>query len=437
MGKDTLLNRIIIEKKGWIWLSVIAVGVLAIGFALLVDLKFIGREGINSINWLSELRYRLWQASEAVCNAIIAYSTVLATMVIFFYSVTENKRLGVPYRKLISYSVGPFTIPISFVFVLFLTMFMVLAQRIPLKYTTYICAGYIFVLQNCMITGILCSTSYSYGKRIIWKVEKRRYDGKIELEENDTIGYGYRTGFLEKALHSVEIVEDKSELLQEYLWIPFQEKRGKFPREALGKKICEEKEYLKKVYQFYFYNISSAFQNLSGEGKQIERNELYLSIGSFLKEWYKRQKEICGAERDKKSRILYHMVLSGVINGILYSGINDAGIFCDYALAECIPIVELRISQIYLCVLFKEIMSIFEIKEQKQPLLTNIKEEWEFINWTNTEEVEFFALFWEIWVDMFNTSQEGKLQHFEMAIQTMTGRSNRSLEILGVLLPTK
>lgn len=129
------------------------------------------------------MRNKLWQASGTVCDVLIAYSTMLAAVVIFYYSVSENKQLGVPYRWLITYTVGSFTIPVLFVFTLLLTMFVVISHDIPWKHTTYVCAIYILLLQTFVIVLILCSMSHDYRKRVICRIEKNNYRKDINSKK--------------------------------------------------------------------------------------------------------------------------------------------------------------------------------------------------------------------------------------------------------------
>lgn len=425
----------LLENKKWICILILMVGMAAIGRALYVDLCSQSGNRIIDWDWSPELRCKLWQASETVRDMLIAYSTMLAAVVIFYYSVTENKRLGVPYRRLIAYTVGPFTIPVLFVVTLLLTVFVVVAQPMSWKYTTYVCAIYILLLQTCMIVLILSSTSYEYGKRLICWVEKNDYRKKVNFELNGSISREYYAGHLEQALHSDEIIGDKKEFLQEFLRIPFQRKTWKKLSYKYSRSEVITGEESEKIYQFYFYNTSASFQNMDGEEKQIERNELYLCIGSFLKELCSWLRDGQDCNKDKKEDV-YHTVLSGIINGMVYSEVEDKDMFCDYIFSECIPDGELSIRQLHLCVLFQEVMNMFDERLERRLLRIRKLMEWKILK-INEDDILFYANFWDIWVKIFRVSQVEKLRHFEMAMQTMTGRSNKSQVIFEILLQAK
>ena len=431
--RDSKLKKIFLEKKGLIWLSILVMGMIALGFALKLDLHLEERREFFGWEWWPEMRCKLWQASEMVCNVVIAYSTILVAVVIFYYNVTENKRLGVPYRRLIAYTVGYLTIPVLFVATLLLTVFVVVSYHMPWKHTMYVCAIYILLLQTWMIVKILQSTSYDYGKRVICQKERKSYAKKIKPEENCSMSRVFFTGHLEQAIHSEEIIQDKKEFLEEFLRVPFQTKKGELSHKNFRQNAFAGKEELEKIYQFYFFNISSAFQNLDGGEKRIERNELHLCIGGFLKELYECLKVV--TDKTEEANVVYHMVLSGIMNGMVYSEEEDNVMFCDYIFSECIP-NELSTLQLHLYVLFQEVMDMFEEKPRQRQLRIRKLAEWEPVADTDND-ILIYADFWDIWVRMFNIPLASKMKHFKTAMRTMIGRRSESQAVLKMLLPMR
>lgn len=217
------------------------------------------------------------------------------------------------------------------------------------------------------------------------------------------------------------------------MWIPFQGKTEKLSLKNFRREVFMG-EQLEKIYQFYFYNISSAFQNMDGGEKQIERNELYWCIGSFLKKLYNCLRDEQDDKKEERESV-YHTVLSGVINGMVYSDVEDKGMFCDYIFSECIPDGELSVRQLRLCVLFQEVMHMFDERPERGLLRIRMMTKWKRLN--INEDILFYANFWDMWVKIFRVSQVKKLRHFDMAMQTMTGRSNKSQAVLAMLLQMK
>lgn len=424
--QGTKLKLFFWDQKGCIWILILLIGLIAIGWALKVDLYPERENHFIRWEWWPEIRYKLWQASEMVCNVVIAYSAMLATVVTFYYSITGNKRWGVPYRRLIKYTAGSWTIPVLFVVVLLLTVFMAIAHHVPWKHTMYVCAAYIVLIQTYLIVKILGSTSHAYGRWVICRRERRKYGKEKGSCVNDSIRWIYSAGHLEQAIHSEEFVQDKKDLLAEFLRIPFQQKEGELSCKNFCQEVFTQDSELEKIYLFYFINISSAFQNLNGEGKQIERNELYLCIGGFLKELYELVKL-----KGSSGKAVYHMVLSGIINGMVYSGVEDAVVFCNYVFAERIP-SELCALQLRLYVLFQEVMCMFEEIPGQRSLEIRKMREWKPVR---EEDISTCAYYWNIWVRMFNIPLVSKMKHFKAAMQTMTGRGNESQVVLEMRLP--
>ncbi len=422
----TKLKQFFWEQKGCIWISVLFIGIIAIGWAWKADLHPERGNQFIRWEWWPEMRHKLWQASEMVCNVVIAYSAMLATVVTFYYSVTGNKRWGIPYRRLIMYNAGSWTIPVLFVAILLLTVFVAVAQHMPWKHTMYVCVIYILLLQTYVIIEILRSTSHAYGKWVICGMERKKYGKERESSENDSIRWIYSAGHLEQAIHSEEFIQDKKDLLMEFLRIPFQLKKGELSYNNLRQEVFVGKEELERIYLFYFLNISSAFQNLGGEEKQIERNELYLCIGGFLKEVYGL------VSSNGKGKAVYNMVLSGIINGMVYSGVEDTVVFCDYVFSDHIP-SELEPLQLRLYVLFQEVMCMFEEKPGQRNLRIRKLSEWEPIR--EKEDISVCAYYWNIWVKMFHIPLVSKVKHFRAAMQTITGYGNESPAVLEMLLP--
>lgn len=436
MQKDSILIKIFLEKKGWIWLLILMAGMIALVYSLKVDLYPEASREFISWGWWPEIRHKLWQASAMVCEVLVAYSTMLAAVVIFYYSVTENKRLGIPYRRLIAYTVGPFTIPVLFVATLLLTVLMVVFHHMLWKHTMYVCAIYILFLQTYMIVEILRSTSHDYGKRVICQVERKNYSKKITQEESRSINRICATGHLEQAIHSDEFIQDKEELLAEFLRIPFQKKKGKLSLNNFRQEVFFEEEK-EKMYLFYFLNLSSAFQNLDGKEKMIERNELYLCIGRFLEELHTCLKKVEGVRAKKNCKMedadnIYRMVLSGIMNGMVDSNVEDNALFCDYIFEKCVP-DDMCNLQLSLYVLFSEVFCMFDEKvQQKSPRIKKLTG-WKPV--MTKRDIEICADFWEIWVKVFNIPMSGKMKHFVEAMETMTGYGIESETVLEMILP--
>lgn len=428
-NKKRMMEKTYPTKTGWIWIVILLLGGIAITFAVHVDLGKIDSGSFADNICKKEVRNLLWQASEKMCDVIVTYSTMLVAIVVLFYSMIDNKRLGVPYRRLISYTVGSRTIPILFMATLLLTVFMKMACCISMKYTVCVCMGYILMIQVFVIIEILVSTSYQHCKRAICRIERRRYLKGVDLKAKFNTEWAYFFCHLERAVHSEEFIPDKTEFLTEFLWIPFCRCTGKFNEMANDERKITEKENLERVYHFYFVNILSAFQDFGGEARHLERNQLYTCIADFVSQLSDMN---CNhIANDRKMQNVYHMMVSGILNGLMASNVEDSIEICSYILSSCIIDATARKKQLSLFMLFQQVLSMIDIqKVQRQIKIKGIRE-WDIIE---MQDVDFYAVFWDIWTEMYDFSFVQKVQNFEAAMQTMTGRRNASAPILRMLL---
>lgn len=425
--KSSLLKSTFVKKKEWIWASILLLGGGFIIWAMCLDCGVIERGRIADIILWRDLRYKMWLASETICDAVVAYGAMLAAIVVLYYSVSENKRLGIPYRRIIYYTVGRHTIPALFVIVLLLTIFMLISHRIPLKHTMYTCAIYILVIQTFVIIEILLSTSYERGKKVICSIERKKYLEESTTEKIYNADWAYSFGHLEHAIHSGEFISDKKDFLIDFLWIPFDRDTGMlYKREYLWVNLSE-KRLLQKIYQFYYVNILSAFQNFGGDENHLERNQLYMGIRDFIKALIEKRAS-CDPEE------YYYMAFSGIMNGLVSSNVEDSLVFCDYVFAECLPEGEMMEKQLGLLVLFHEVLYMFKWGATPKQFRIKRLQGWKAFE---NKNISFYARFWETWTSMYNMSRYDKMRHFQRAMHTMYGYHNASIAISRMLIPMR
>lgn len=431
---ELIYDYTFLKKKDHIWILVLLFGgvFLSWAFCVDVDVDIAGiRQYVNQI-CSTEMKCRVWRMIDEVFNIVVTYSTMLVAVVVFFYSVMDNKRLGIPYRRLIAYTIGSRTIPVLFVTVLVLTVFMAVVRLVPLRYTACICEMYILLIQVCVIIQILLSTSYQYCKWMICKIEKKRYNEGAGLEQEYDTEWAYFFCHLERAVHSEDFLPDKRELLMDYLWIPFERSTGKLCQKLVNRKKLGETKELERIYQFYFVNILSAFQNFNGDEKYLERNQLYRCIGDFVLELSNKNRE--NMKNDTGMQYVYHAVLSGIMNGLVSSNAEGNIDFCEHILSKCMPNGDIVRRQMHLFVLFQEVLMMINLQMVTNSLKFKNLEGWQSVK---TEDVAFCAKYWQIWNQMYELSFWDKMIHFEYAMQTMSGRSNMSVAIFEMIIAMK
>lgn len=429
-----------LKKKDCIWIVIVVVGVAAVAAALSTDIGIIRIKDYVNLCCGIEMKCKIWLAAEVIYDIIVTYSTMLVAIVVFFYSVIDNKRLGIPYRRLIMYTIGSRTIPVLFMETLVLTVFMAAARCMPWRYTTCVCEVYILAVQIFVIMQILKSTSYNHCKRVICQIEWRRYCAGIGVEHELNTEWAYFFGHLERAVHSEEFLPDKKELFMDILGIPFCRFTGRpYKKEIYGMRVIKAAE-LERIYQFYFVNMLSAFQNFDGEEKHLERSQLYQCITNFILDLLDKSRNVFNdskneyTKENRKRWYIFHMVLSGIMNGLISSNVEDSIDYCKTLFTKCLLDQDVNRRQLYLFVLFQEVFSMIDVQRVSRRIQIAEFGEWKQVE---KEDIEFLAEFWQIWTKMYDISSISKMTHFECAMQTMSGHKNSSITILRMMLTMK
>lgn len=81
-----------------------------------------------------ELKDKLSDSLEQLFNIIITLDTILAAAVVFFYSVQDSRKEGIPHRTIMAYTFGSFTVPILFIVIMFILPFNFFALEVQLRW---------------------------------------------------------------------------------------------------------------------------------------------------------------------------------------------------------------------------------------------------------------------------------------------------------------
>ena len=310
---------------------------------------------------------------EEFYDTLIAITSILAATVIFFYSVQDNKREGIPHRAILAYSFGSYTIPVFFFSSMLILPMSFWFFHFNMRVTFIVCMVGAYIFQIAIIALILFSTSYTCGLRVICNAEIRQYkklckignEGNRNLEGNPQFIWTYLMHHLEQAVTSDELIADKMILVRSILKTPFYEK--KVPLCLWEKredkyvdgmsKNCLEKNNLGRIYEFYYGNLSAVMEYLNKRENDSERNKIYLVLYEFLENLqrlYQKVENVQQADGSSKAMRNYMMTISGMMNAVLDSGTPDAEGFCNYVFNECIKDREIRQKQIGLYFLFQD-----------------------------------------------------------------------------------
>lgn len=355
----------------------------------------------------------------------INYTAILESAVIFFYGVSDNKRIGVPFRTIISYSFGSYSIPVLFVLSLVLTLLINYVGQTGYLFLQGMIIIYILVLQLAVIVGILISTSVNRAIRVVVHVEKKQYKALRKLGIT-TYMHMKVCRHMEQAFCSDELIHEKMRLAKKILMIPLKVKKigknkGKFNR--VNPKIqC--------LYGFYYYNILTVLQHFKDEESKDIRNVIYQMLYEFVYNLKGGNKRANVGEADEASLRPYEIVISGIMNAVQFSKVPEAREFCDYMLENCIPGTglfreKLKTLQMDLFVLYQEVLSaIGEDTDEKEKGI-DVLNDWKW----NTDKKQDLCFFWCLWMKQYSIKEWKKGVLFLNAIKTMDGHWNQSRAI--------
>lgn len=432
-----------IRRKLHIFLIIIlSAFALALLISVFFDLNVCATSVVN--HYLNEKVRRLISDNVKSFNdMLITISTILAATVIFFYSVQDNRKEGIPHRAILAYSFGSYAIPVFF----FLSMIILPAGfwlfQFNMRITFIVCTAFSFFFQISIMALILFSTSFTYGLRVIRNAEIRQYmmlresrgGNDSELESNPQFIWTYLLHHLEQVVTSDELIADKMMLVRELLKTPYHKKQRKWHERRKRRneivsdmlKICLEENDPGRIYEFYYGNLSAVMRYLSCKEHSSEREKIYLVLYEFLdnmKELYAMVKKSQSLHMEEAGAN-YLMTISGLMNAILDSETSDAELVCNYILNKCIKDQEIREKQIGLYFLFQEYL--YRIRKEGKDSdrvipLQHLSQINGVTGWhMEDSDKKLYFDFWQIWMDWTSLPEKKRIDYFRNVIAAMKG----------------
>lgn len=135
--------------------------------------------GIGSLEHAKDI---LISAMDDFGSLAITVNAVLAAAVIFFYSVQDNRKEGLPRRTILDYSFGSSAIQIWFIICLFLLPVNLFCNSFGLQITAFlgICVSYFYQCVSLIL--IFLSTSHGFSVVVLCRSEIRQFN---KLKETD------------------------------------------------------------------------------------------------------------------------------------------------------------------------------------------------------------------------------------------------------------
>lgn len=398
-------------------------------------------------------------------DIIITLDTILAASVIFFYSVQDNRKGGIPHRVIMSYAYGSFLLPCMFIVILLLVPINFGAISLNLRWTAWFGMLYTYIVQMRIIVIILKSTSYQVSVNILGNAEIRQYDAiccmeneniqdmerKNHVAENPLFRQTYLQHHFGQVVLSNELSSDKLELMRRLLRIPYYEGEIKLMKEHMFCKTAMKKQSLtgwksKKgfpeisfrklgenslanIYEFYYENLLMV---LNQDKKEYidERNRIYFVIYEFIEELSKLREINKGipmsCDTAEKCCCNYLMTICGILNAVMDSNVEEAESVCHYVLNNivCKDVWNLQVG---LYIFFQEYLVHINRAAIKLDALNRMREleNWKLLNDDRCKEdtEKLYQEFWQVWMQYTTLSKKVINIHFINAYRTLNGET--------------
>lgn len=392
---------------------------------------------------------------EEFYDIISVMNTILAASVVFFYSIQDNCKAGIPHRVIMLYTFGEFTVPVVFFIELIMQPLILLAAFFEIYTVSFVMIVMDFILQILVIIFILLATCYHYCTYAIFNVEIRQFllffhlDRKLENSDIKLI-WSYFIKYMKYVVESNDLSIERTDLFRKLLRVPFYKKEQSMYEYWLKKsaeKLAYNDDFSNKderweLYCFYYNNLLPVFEYLSGEGKIEERNIYYDILYEFLNDLDKIYR--CKIKEDLTClEENYHIIVSAIMNACMMSTVPEKEEFCIYIFNNCLC-DKIRIRQIGLYILFLEFLykiSVDKIPSKEFPvkLIGNIRY---YINcWKNSIKQNetreglrtMYIEHWKIWSTWSSVSNIFSYEVLQNAISTIFEQSFESVPITYIM----
>ena len=360
----------------------------------------LGNDGLN--NFLIIVK----SSSSHMYNYISVSCTIVAAIVVLYYTLQDTHREGIPHRKIVAYSVGSAAIPVAF----FIQLIMVGIMTVFMNPEQYILlVGFsvsTFILQIFILVTIILSSTSVFCRKRIKKTEYTQfcYLMKYTIDNKDYV-WNYFVHHMPQVLAGDDMIYDKAITFHSLLSIPLDYKKRN--------ERCDSQKWKTITYEYYFRNIVMSFEQLM-QSKE-DSNQIFETIYEFIADLINDK----GIEAEGKL-----LVLSAIMNAALTSGILRAEAFCCHILNcfDCKKDAEFRHKLIFLYLLFLD--HLYRTESEKvclQELITI-----DGICDLNFVQEDIYAEFWCIWTTQSDLPWESSIVYLMMALDGLYGTKGTS-----------
>lgn len=402
------IDRINANKWTKISTGLCLLGLCLIGLGTWLDLHILRSE--QGMSYFPRILQVLSKKADTWYSLLATFDSISAAALIFFYSVMDNRKEGIPHRRVMAFVYGSYSGPFFFILTLLLLPAGYLAGISNFLYSSCFMWIYVMVLQIGIITEVLNSTSYKFCQKKIREMERSQFLAALDykgewkqgwFEVNSCFNY-----YIEIVLSSNELFSDKIELVREILKIPIQ--------------VSAERDIeCSRLYHFYYENLAAAFHLLKDRSLAVFYDLLYELADCWIKE-----------RGDSNDLHDLYAVITAFWNAALVNASEGVESFCVGLLNR----MKSGDQNIWISLYFLSLEYAFR-RDEGRAQRQQVRRISNFYNWkfNPLQEEKICCLFWKIWTEDIALDEMSWMLYLKDALDTLSGQSLASVPISDIL----
>lgn len=360
--------------------------------------------------------FNIKSKTDDIVDMVVSFSAVSSSVVIMFYSLMDNRHLGIKNRTVMRYFLGLFTMPLIFSLILIKLPLLKILSSTEMYFTVLMGVGYTLVQQFLVIFLILLATSSPFS---IWMItgqecwqykrlfsEKNQKHSKFDIWDIQHIRF---------AMESSELFNEKAKLVRKVLLIPV-------TSSCLKKLEKGERRKYTRLFEYYYTHLLNAFKSAADAD---ERNQLYNIVYDMLSDYLSIVKE--QVEKKEWHIWIFHLICGATMLAAMMSEMKEREAFCNYILNEVIQDHTMRDRQIYYYFLGNDWLSRTNLACVQADQLGEIKG---FYEWRLSDtDIYTGWQYWQIMLGMFSLTYEEMADTYFQAAATALGLDDTSIFI--------
>lgn len=371
--------------------------------------------GLRGLGFFPHVHAILSNSMDNLLNYTNTTSTVIAAVVVLYYTMQDSHRVGIPHRTVVAYFVGSWAVPSLFGFECMGVVFLQFRDCIG-RYVFNGAVASVILLQLAIILIIVLTSSSEFTSFLIRQAEFRQLKYSLQYDvSGKRYIWNYFIRHMGQAICGEDMISDKARLIRKLLEVPLYYKKRILKRQE---KDCEEEEWSALLYEYYFMGLIMAFEAVKGKPEEIHQvfSALY-EFADYCADGYhcggteSREDEAKGQKAGWKMKISerdYVLVLSALLNAALSSELGKADDFCQNMINQRIRPNDQKIRNcvLVLFILYMEFLNRTEGGRKIEFPFERIERLRSF----EYEDNEIYSFGWFLWQELTNLPLQSSAQ---------------------------